>query len=648
MPFFRRYFNINIIRLSLFFIFVIFLSIFCTNCYLDTESLEKAFLNYNDIGNNESSSNISNGGAGGFNPSNFSWDNVRFLNGGVIVSRDISEWPETSHIESFSMSSNGICVDHTMKNTWTTIIHPGYSNEPLEIQGSPWIFIPMDDGNIYAAIYEHLRSANDPVMGGNGGQVCKLGVNENTLAGVISNLVDHAKAIHLGGQAQRNAIAPIQDWYPQPGDILGFAVSTYGRNPRDYRSGSLNERSDIVWIRVPDYNTVNSGGEIVGRSSGSSTTTTPTSTNNNGGVCSSNQREPHYKEVNGQCLPSCGHANNLYCQRESASGRQCGAIARGNNCSDTNNFDIHILETYEEATCCNRKPKSGGQSSSVCHPNQNSPHYKVVGQQCLPSCGAAASMAGYGGYGPDNQNRTSDDPHVYGSNVNSCANLERFGHSDWKNFSWTDRHTSKTMNNSQIYEVVKNGGVCCVRGNPTRRTPRRRTPTTSTSTTTTQNNNGSNPQQMPNLHNVVRRLAQQHPEALRNLGGNPFSWGDYVHNQQGNVQSMEFLDRVIQKLHSIDPRFGYIRKKSGRSGEFFGPDDIAYYEGVGNPQGKNMNEGTVFVDHITVGGNPNTIHGWIKVTDYPENFRSLAQWIYPRPGAPNYGYDPNHPGTVVR
>ena len=164
------------------------------------------------------------------------------------------------------MSSNGICVDHTMKNTWTTIIHPGYSEEPSETQGSPWIFIPMDDGKIYAKIYEHLRSKNDPVMGGQGGQVCKLGHDKNTLAEVISSLVDHVKAIHLTGKAQRDAIEPIKNWYPQPEDIVGFAVSTYGANPRDYRSGSLNERSDIVWVKVPDYNTVNSGGEIIGRS----------------------------------------------------------------------------------------------------------------------------------------------------------------------------------------------------------------------------------------------------------------------------------------------------------------------------------------------------------------------------------------------
>ena len=77
MPFFKR--NLKIIRLCLFFVFTIFLSIFCTNCYLDIEQLEKSSLNYDDVSNNGSTSNISNNGGGGFNPSDFSWDNVVFV-----------------------------------------------------------------------------------------------------------------------------------------------------------------------------------------------------------------------------------------------------------------------------------------------------------------------------------------------------------------------------------------------------------------------------------------------------------------------------------------------------------------------------------------------------------------------------------------
>ena len=116
-------------------------------------------------------------------------------------------------------------------------------------------------------------------MGGRGGHVCKLGHEKDTLAEVISALVDHVKSIHLTGKAQRDAIEPIKDWYPQPDDIVGFAVSTYGGNPGYYRSGFINERSDIVWVRIPDYNTVNSGGEIVGRSSNRSSTSSTTTTN---------------------------------------------------------------------------------------------------------------------------------------------------------------------------------------------------------------------------------------------------------------------------------------------------------------------------------------------------------------------------------
>ena len=36
--------------------------------------------------------------------------------------------------------------------------------------------------------------------------------------------------------------------------------------------------------------------------------------------CRSNQKSPHWKEVNGNCLPSCGHAGTLWCQKNSCQG----------------------------------------------------------------------------------------------------------------------------------------------------------------------------------------------------------------------------------------------------------------------------------------------------------------------------------------
>ena len=328
-----------------------------------------------------------------------------------------------------------------------------------------------------------------------------------------------------------------------------------------------------------------------------------------GGACSSNQREPHYKEVNGQCLPSCGHANNLYCQSESASGRQCGAIARGNNCSGTDNFDIHILETYEEVTCCNRKPKHGGQSG-VCLPSQKAPHYKVVGQECLPSCGHAANMAGYGGRGPDNQKHTSDDPHVYGSNVRSCAKLERFGHSDWMNFSWTDRHTSKAMNNNQIYEVVQNSGVCCVRGNPTRRPP-------TTSTTTTQNNNGlsrrsDNP---PNMLHVVKRVANSHRQVLLN-------------SCRRGHENLDFLDLVLTELRKENEgiRWGFNCKRGDCN--HLSIDAIAYYRGTGS----NLNNSTdvAIFDIIASCHSDSPRPAWQDMTQATKDNGTIGRYKYPR------------------
>ena len=66
-------------------------------------------------------------------------------------------------------------------------------------------------------------------------------------------------------------------------------------------------------------------------------------------VCPSNKVEPHYKAVNGQCLPSCGAA----CGASSAA----GTCASGNSCNDTANYTITRLVAYDVGICCKRTPK---------------------------------------------------------------------------------------------------------------------------------------------------------------------------------------------------------------------------------------------------------------------------------------------------
>ena len=277
-------------------------------------------------------------------------------------------------------------------------------------------------------------------------------------------------------------------------------------------------------------------------------------------------------------------------------------------------------DSYEEAqngnsVCCGRNSGSGGQSSNVCLPSQRSPHYKDVNGQCLPSCGHAANMAGYGGYGPDGQPRTSDDPHVYGSDVSSCANLTRFGHSDWKDFSWTDKRTSKTMNNSQIHSVILRGGVCCVRGNPRERR-RRRPPTTSTSTSST-GGSSRRVENPPNMKRVAERIARQCPNKFRAA---PYS----------NGGSLEYTDLVIQILREKDKRWGYtFWTRPGRP-DRWSADRLGYYRGVGNPTDGSLD--MAVIDYVY---NDGSGLAWHNATEgikrkYPD---AKGYWKYSRPGA---------------
>ena len=181
--------------------------------------------------------------SGAFDPSTFSWNQLTYLREGGLGNADISGWSEASKITSFAITHRqGICIDHTMKNNW------GGGNI---FQGNPWIFVPMD-GKIYAATYEHLRNKDDPFMGNRGGQVCKR-LSKNSLIGTLSAIGPHIK------------ISPFKEWMPNPGDIVGFAVSTHARyGGHDRHNGGVRERSNIVWVRILDYQNNSEGVEVIG------------------------------------------------------------------------------------------------------------------------------------------------------------------------------------------------------------------------------------------------------------------------------------------------------------------------------------------------------------------------------------------------
>ena len=145
-------------------------------------------------------------------------------------------------------------------------------------------------------------------------------------------------------------------------------------------------------------------------------------------------------------------------------------------------------------------------------------------------------------------------------------------------------------------------------------------------------------QQTPNMSHVVREMAQEHPEAMRAaFNGHP----DY-----DTIEGREFQDRVIQKLHSIDPQFGYVERYVGGNPDrvIIAADVLSYFKGSGNAQ--SASETTLTIVDIIVGAGPPK--PWWSVLDRTTEVHNAGyKWVYPRPGSPNYGYDPNHPGPVV-
>ena len=444
------------IKVVLFFS-VIILVFLCMNCNFD-HGYDTAL---NGQAEQPSSSNHNIDSIGSqFNPDSFSWDNVVFLNGGVVVNQDISGWSQTSEVLSASLSTRGVCVDHTQRTVWHSEINPGYNQlpDPWQMQGSIWIFIPRPDGKIYAAAFEGLRSRNNkPGQSAATGTECVLGYKGYDIAGVISYLVDKTKAIHLTGPNERAAFNPIQDWYPQPEDVLGFAVSTWAKNPADYRSGHRNERSDVVWIRVPDYNTSGGSGDVVSRSGGGSSGT------GEGGGSSGRP-----SVVCGQCSDTKNKCTRgVFHSHPPDTDDQYLWTCRNIPHRSDPRCDDGVDDDHRQIGC--HKTKTGDERISAgpaCTSKQRYPHYKTLKGKCLPSCGHAANMAGYGGKGSDGIARTSDDPHVYASRGTSCSSVVRFGNDDWKDFSWVDKYTLRAMNSRQIKEVATSGGVCCVRGRP--------------------------------------------------------------------------------------------------------------------------------------------------------------------------------------
>ena len=92
-------------------------------------------------------------------------------------------------------------------------------------------------------------------------------------------------------------------------------------------------------------------------------------------------------------------------------------------------------------------------------------HVKDVNGTCYPSCGYAAQLRGYGGYGPGqsatNNPDRSDDPHGY-TTGSTCADLD--SDSGYTNSAFSSFRSFTYVEGRQPWEVVeRGGGTCCIR-----------------------------------------------------------------------------------------------------------------------------------------------------------------------------------------
>ena len=109
-------------------------------------------------------------------------------------------------------------------------------------------------------------------------------------------------------------------------------------------------------------------------------------------------------------------------------------------------------------------------------------HVKDVNGICYPSCGYAAHLVGYGGYGPgqtapNNPDKT-DDPHAY--TLGTCASLDSSS-SKYANTAFTPFRNFAYIEGRKPWEVVERGGTCCIRDKSTSTSPSTTATTSSTS-----------------------------------------------------------------------------------------------------------------------------------------------------------------------
>ena len=137
---------------------------------------------------------------------------------------------------------------------------------------------------------------------------------------------------------------------------------------------------------------------------------------------------------------------------------------------------------------------------------------------------------------------------------------------------------------------------------------------------------------MPDLSSIVNETASKYPDALSRAG------------KSNDDRGWEFTDRVIQKLHSIDPRFGHReRDLSWQNPNVLTPiisfDTFIYAEGAHTPEEHTNTNGPIQVVDFILGAkgqNPGPRWGPVEWANDPGAY---SRWVFPRPGAPIYDDD---------
>ena len=192
----------------------------------------------------------------------------------------------------------------------------------------------------------------------------------------------------------------------------------------------------------------------------------------NEGVCPANKILPHWKTVDGVCRPSCSHAvglsgydniNFLYSQRANSC-EDLDATGSGgweNFIFITDNQILTGKDVWEVleggGSCCIRDQNM---DDNVCPVEKPLPYWKSLNNMCRPSCQQAAELAGYSGYGADGRVNNI----LVVKDAYSCEDLTYEGLDDWRDFSFLDTDGQTEIRGNDSWEVVEDGGVCCVRG----------------------------------------------------------------------------------------------------------------------------------------------------------------------------------------